>query len=209
VEDPPTRFTRLYDRYYRNVLGYALLRAERTTAEDVASETFLIAWRPGTRRSTLSNGPAPSRDARRPRSHAPRGAAGHHRPPAKPAGSRGQRRVARPVRASGLGGRPGGPGLKQDTSRPAAPKSPVTGERGKRGAELRPSVPLPRRIGKVVVHVLGCPVGLAGQRTCPEAGQRKEAVDPRAIRIGTTMSIHHMLITTFRVTSFPFPMGRG
>jgi RNA polymerase sigma factor (sigma-70 family) len=45
VEDPPTRFTRLYDRYYRNVLGYALLRAERTTAEDVVSETFLIAWR--------------------------------------------------------------------------------------------------------------------------------------------------------------------
>jgi RNA polymerase sigma-70 factor (ECF subfamily) len=45
VEDPPIRFTRLYDRYYRNVLSYALLRAERTVAEDVASETFLVAWR--------------------------------------------------------------------------------------------------------------------------------------------------------------------
>jgi RNA polymerase sigma-70 factor (ECF subfamily) len=35
----------LYDRHYRNVLGYALLRTDRASAEDAASETFLIAWR--------------------------------------------------------------------------------------------------------------------------------------------------------------------
>jgi RNA polymerase sigma factor (sigma-70 family) len=45
VNDPQERFTDLYDRHYRSVLGYALMRAERETAEDVASETFLIAWR--------------------------------------------------------------------------------------------------------------------------------------------------------------------
>lgn len=45
VDDPEARFTALYDRHYRSVLGYALLRAERQEAEDVASETFLIAWR--------------------------------------------------------------------------------------------------------------------------------------------------------------------
>ncbi|MEU6426492.1 sigma-70 family RNA polymerase sigma factor [Microbispora sp. NPDC046973] len=45
MEDPEERFTELYDRHYRNVLGYALLRAERQSAEDIASETFLIAWR--------------------------------------------------------------------------------------------------------------------------------------------------------------------
>jgi RNA polymerase sigma factor (sigma-70 family) len=45
VNDPAERFTTLYDRHYRNVLGYTLLRAEQGVAEDVASETFLIAWR--------------------------------------------------------------------------------------------------------------------------------------------------------------------
>ncbi|GIH78840.1 RNA polymerase sigma factor [Planobispora longispora] len=45
MDDPEARFTALYDRHYRSVLGYALLRAERQAAEDVASETFLIAWR--------------------------------------------------------------------------------------------------------------------------------------------------------------------
>jgi RNA polymerase sigma-70 factor (ECF subfamily) len=45
VDDPEERFTDLYDRHYRSVLGYALLRAEREVAEDVSSETFLIAWR--------------------------------------------------------------------------------------------------------------------------------------------------------------------
>ncbi|GAA3252367.1 RNA polymerase sigma factor [Nonomuraea helvata] len=45
MDDPEERFTELYDRHYRSVLGYALLRAERDTAEDVSSETFLVAWR--------------------------------------------------------------------------------------------------------------------------------------------------------------------
>jgi RNA polymerase sigma-70 factor (ECF subfamily) len=45
VNDPEERFTELYDRHYRAVLGYALLRAESVVAEDVCSETFLIAWR--------------------------------------------------------------------------------------------------------------------------------------------------------------------
>ncbi|MFI9838315.1 RNA polymerase sigma factor [Nonomuraea sp. NPDC051941] len=45
MDDPEERFTDLYDRHYPSVLGYALLRAERDLAEDVSSETFLVAWR--------------------------------------------------------------------------------------------------------------------------------------------------------------------
>ena len=45
MNDPAERFTALYDRCYRSVLGYALLRAGQDAAEDVASETFLVAWR--------------------------------------------------------------------------------------------------------------------------------------------------------------------
>jgi RNA polymerase sigma factor (sigma-70 family) len=45
VDDPLERFTCLYDRYYRNVLRYALQHAEQGFAEDVASEVFLVAWR--------------------------------------------------------------------------------------------------------------------------------------------------------------------
>jgi RNA polymerase sigma factor (sigma-70 family) len=45
VDDPLERFAGVYDMYYRNVLRYALQHAEQGTAEDVASETFLIAWR--------------------------------------------------------------------------------------------------------------------------------------------------------------------
>jgi RNA polymerase sigma factor (sigma-70 family) len=45
VTDPVERFTVLYDRHYRNVLGYALLRAEQDAAEDLVNETFLVAWR--------------------------------------------------------------------------------------------------------------------------------------------------------------------
>jgi DNA-directed RNA polymerase specialized sigma24 family protein len=45
VDDPLERFAGVYDRYYRNVLRYPLQHAEQGTAEDVASETFLIAWR--------------------------------------------------------------------------------------------------------------------------------------------------------------------
>ncbi|SDI58330.1 RNA polymerase sigma-70 factor, ECF subfamily [Sinosporangium album] len=44
-DDPTNQFTALYDRHYRSVLGYVLLRAEQAAAEDVVSETFLIAWR--------------------------------------------------------------------------------------------------------------------------------------------------------------------
>ncbi|RJL35379.1 RNA polymerase sigma factor [Bailinhaonella thermotolerans] len=45
MDDPEGRFTALYDRHYRSLLGYALLRAEQGVAEDVVSETFLVAWR--------------------------------------------------------------------------------------------------------------------------------------------------------------------
>jgi RNA polymerase sigma factor (sigma-70 family) len=45
VDDPHKRFADLYDRYYRNVLRYALQHADWGSAEDVASEVFLIAWR--------------------------------------------------------------------------------------------------------------------------------------------------------------------
>jgi RNA polymerase sigma-70 factor (ECF subfamily) len=45
VDDPLERFAGLYDRYYRNILRYALQHAEQGSAEDVASEAFLIAWR--------------------------------------------------------------------------------------------------------------------------------------------------------------------
>ncbi|MFI0350778.1 RNA polymerase sigma factor [Actinomadura sp. 9N407] len=45
MEDPASRFTRLYDENYRRVLAYALTHAEPHTAEDIAGETFLIAWR--------------------------------------------------------------------------------------------------------------------------------------------------------------------
>jgi RNA polymerase sigma-70 factor (ECF subfamily) len=45
VNDPEARFTDLYDRHYRSVLGYALLRSDHGVAEDIASETFMIAWR--------------------------------------------------------------------------------------------------------------------------------------------------------------------
>ncbi|XVQ13782.1 RNA polymerase sigma factor [Spirillospora sp. CA-255316] len=45
MDDPSTRFTRLYDENYRRVLAYALTHAEPHTAEDIAGETFLIAWR--------------------------------------------------------------------------------------------------------------------------------------------------------------------
>lgn len=45
VDDPESRFTALYDLHYRKVLAYALIRAEPHAAEDIVSETFLIAWR--------------------------------------------------------------------------------------------------------------------------------------------------------------------
>ncbi|MFI6521667.1 RNA polymerase sigma factor [Spirillospora sp. NPDC050679] len=45
MDDPETRFTRLYDANHRRVMAYALTHAEPHTAEDIVSETFLIAWR--------------------------------------------------------------------------------------------------------------------------------------------------------------------
>ena len=45
MDDPLERFADLYDRYPRNVLRYALQHSEPGSAEDVASETFLITWR--------------------------------------------------------------------------------------------------------------------------------------------------------------------
>jgi RNA polymerase sigma factor (sigma-70 family) len=45
LNDPKERFTGLYDEHYRRVLRYALQHTEPGYAEDVASETFLIAWR--------------------------------------------------------------------------------------------------------------------------------------------------------------------
>jgi RNA polymerase sigma-70 factor (ECF subfamily) len=45
VDDPERRFITLYDGCYRKVLGYALTHAEQGAAEDITSETFLIAWR--------------------------------------------------------------------------------------------------------------------------------------------------------------------
>jgi RNA polymerase sigma factor (sigma-70 family) len=45
LNEPQERFTGLYDRYYPRVLRYALQHADPGSAEDVASETFLVAWR--------------------------------------------------------------------------------------------------------------------------------------------------------------------
>jgi RNA polymerase sigma-70 factor (ECF subfamily) len=45
VNDSRERFTRLYDLHYRDVLRFAIVRAEREVAEDVTSEVFLVAWR--------------------------------------------------------------------------------------------------------------------------------------------------------------------
>jgi RNA polymerase sigma-70 factor (ECF subfamily) len=35
----------LFDRHYAAILAYGLRRAPRTVAEDIASETFVVAWR--------------------------------------------------------------------------------------------------------------------------------------------------------------------
>ncbi len=39
------RFEDLYDRYYRRVHAYAVSRAGRQLADEVASEVFIVAWR--------------------------------------------------------------------------------------------------------------------------------------------------------------------
>ncbi len=43
--DAQPRFVGLYDSCYRRVLAYAVQHVDASVAEDVASETFLIAWR--------------------------------------------------------------------------------------------------------------------------------------------------------------------
>ncbi|CAL9568744.1 hypothetical protein SUDANB121_04815 [Nocardiopsis dassonvillei] len=46
ADAPPTdRLADLYDRYHARILAFCLLRADETAAEEVASETFVIAWR--------------------------------------------------------------------------------------------------------------------------------------------------------------------
>jgi RNA polymerase sigma-70 factor, ECF subfamily len=43
--DPASRFTKLYDAYHARVYAYLVSRAGHQIAEEVASETFLVAWR--------------------------------------------------------------------------------------------------------------------------------------------------------------------
>ncbi|MFI0424097.1 RNA polymerase sigma factor [Spongiactinospora sp. 9N601] len=45
MDDSQARLTALYEEHYRSVLSYALLRADQGAAEDIAGETFVIAWR--------------------------------------------------------------------------------------------------------------------------------------------------------------------
>ena len=43
--DPAARLTALYERHHRQVYAYAVSRAGRPLADDVVSETYLVAWR--------------------------------------------------------------------------------------------------------------------------------------------------------------------
>jgi hypothetical protein len=63
---------------------------------------------------------------------------------------------------------------------PGKDPPPIRRTGGKRGPELRPSMPLLGRVRKLVVHVLGPTVGLAGQKTFLDADNPKEAVDPES-----------------------------
>jgi uncharacterized membrane protein len=79
---------------------------------------------------------------------------------------------------------------------------------GKRGPELRPSMPLPPRVGKLVVHVLGSTVGLVGQPTCLDADDSKETVDPESHQdryddVGPPHVDHHFSCTS---CAFPYVM---
>jgi RNA polymerase sigma-70 factor, ECF subfamily len=42
--DDVTRFTELYERYRARVFAYAVSKAGRELAEEIASDVFLIAW---------------------------------------------------------------------------------------------------------------------------------------------------------------------
>ena len=45
MDDAEKRFTALYDRWYPRVLAYALTHTQPHVAEDIVSETFIVAWR--------------------------------------------------------------------------------------------------------------------------------------------------------------------
>jgi RNA polymerase sigma-70 factor, ECF subfamily len=45
VDEHEARFTRLYERYYRNVFGYVMVRVAPHAVEDVTGEVFTTAWR--------------------------------------------------------------------------------------------------------------------------------------------------------------------
>ena len=46
ADDDGDRFDALFDAHYGAVLGYAARRCDLDTAQEIASETFLVAWRP-------------------------------------------------------------------------------------------------------------------------------------------------------------------
>ncbi len=54
--DDASQFAAIYHQHYGKVLGYLLTRTGRQVAEDVAAETFTVAWR---RFSTLPDPPLP------------------------------------------------------------------------------------------------------------------------------------------------------
>ena len=45
--DVTQRFTALYDTYHRQIYAYAVSRAGRQVADEVVSDTFMVAWRRG------------------------------------------------------------------------------------------------------------------------------------------------------------------
>lgn len=45
TDDERARFSALFDQHYAAVLGYAARRSDAHTAQEVAAETFLVAWR--------------------------------------------------------------------------------------------------------------------------------------------------------------------
>ena len=53
---PRDRFAALFGRHYRQVYAYAVSRAGRDPADDIVSDTFLVAWR---RFDTIPDDPLP------------------------------------------------------------------------------------------------------------------------------------------------------
>lgn len=52
----PDPFEQLWSTHHRRVLAYALRRTDRSSAQDVVSDVFLVAWR---RRDELPADPLP------------------------------------------------------------------------------------------------------------------------------------------------------